>query len=443
MQTFYRGSAVLVLAAFISKSIEFLVNMILARELGEMGMGQYMSILPFIFLVVVIASLELPISISKYVAEKEETYHQSMLGHTFRLVIVFTVMLMLVVSSIFIMLPIFEAYHPLMKCLILLYIPVVSFSSITKGYLMGIRQMQRIAFANLLRITGQLILLIILFQLFQFELQTAVFIALFALFASELIVFIYLIYIYYLQTRHLHRIRGVRLSRKQVRQNLLAVSIPTTAMQLFHAFTYAIQPLLIRSVLINSGLTERAATEQFGLMAGVAMTIGFFPAFIAHSLMTILIPTVSKANANKEIATLRNLLQQVIIITILYGVPAIVIIYVFAEPLTSLFIDSPIAAYYLKILWPYFLVHFLVVPIQAFLIGLGLVKTVFYQTIWTTIISFLLMYYFGSLPIFRMDGVIIGMNTGGLLLLLMHCFTIKDNFGGSPFVRKSSNRSHW
>lgn len=43
--------------------------MILARELGEHGMGLYMSVLPSIFLVVVIASLELPISISKFIAE--------------------------------------------------------------------------------------------------------------------------------------------------------------------------------------------------------------------------------------------------------------------------------------------------------------------------------------------------------------------------------------
>lgn len=437
MQSFYRGIAVLVVAAFISECVEFFVNIVLARELGEMGMGQYMSILPSIFLVAIIASLELPISISKYVAEKDEKYHQSMLGHAFRLVIIFTIVILLIVTSVITVLPIFQTYHPFIRWLFILFIPIVSFSSIAKGYFMGIQQMKRIAIANLLRKIGQLILLIIVFQAFQFQLQTAVFISLCALFGSEFIVFLYFIHAYYLQTRNLGRFRGERLSSKEVRKNLLAISIPTTAMQIFHALTHAVQPFLIRSTLINAGLAEGVATEQFGMMAGVAMTIGFFPAFIAHSLLIILIPTVSKAYAEKEIISLQRLLQQVVLFTVLYGVPAVAVIYFFAEPLTGLFFESVTAAIYLKLLWPYFLVHFFVIPMQAFLIGLGLVKEAFFQQIWSTIITFSLIYFLGSLDSFGMAGVIIGMNTGVLLLMLMHYFTIKHKIGFSFFIRRT------
>ncbi|HJV16392.1 MAG TPA: hypothetical protein VJ546_03245 [Bacillales bacterium] len=68
--------------------------------------------------------------------------------------------------------------------------------------------------------------------------------------------------------------------------------------------TTAIQPFLIKEALIRSGLTSIVATEQFGMLAGVAMSIGFFPGFIAHSLLVVLIPTISKEYSVDDYATI-------------------------------------------------------------------------------------------------------------------------------------------
>ena len=94
MNTFFKGTLLLAVAAFAGECIEFLVNMVLARELGENGLGMYMSILPTIFLVVLLASFELPISISKFIAEKDKKYHQSMLNHVIKLTVIFTAVLL-------------------------------------------------------------------------------------------------------------------------------------------------------------------------------------------------------------------------------------------------------------------------------------------------------------------------------------------------------------
>lgn len=90
MNRFVKGIILLSIAAFFAECLEFVVNMILARELGEHGMGLYMSILPTIFLIIVIASLELPISISKFIAESNPKLHESMLRHAFRMTAIFT-----------------------------------------------------------------------------------------------------------------------------------------------------------------------------------------------------------------------------------------------------------------------------------------------------------------------------------------------------------------
>lgn len=441
MNKFFKGTLLLAIAAFLGESIEFIVNMVLAKNLGEEGMGLYMSVLPVIFLVVVISSLELPISISKFVAAKEEKYHQSMLHHAMKLAIVFTIMVLMVAAIILPFIPVFEHYHPLVKWLILIMIPVISFSSIARGYFMGLQHMGKIAISNFLRKAVQLGLLVLVYHFFHFSLEVSILIALCTLVATELIVCFYLLYMYRLQYIELKTKAAARMDGRTVRKSLLEVSIPTTGMRLFHAVTNAIQPFLIKIALVKAGLSHTIALEEFGLLAGVALTIGFFPGFIAHSLLIVLIPTVSEAHANHDFAKMQKLLKQVMIITFLYGIPIVMVFYHFAIPLTNIFFEHSHAASYVQLLWPFFLFHLFVSPLQAYLIGLGLIKDAFLHSIWSTCISFLLMFFLGSLPNLQMNGVILGMNTGMVLLTLMHYLTVCNKIKVTLWLKKTGSQA--
>jgi stage V sporulation protein B len=436
MNSIFRGTLLLIVAAFLSECIEFLVNMTLAKELGGRGMGLYMTILPTVFLIFLLSSYELPISISKFIAEKEQKFHRSMLEHAVKLAIITTSILLILSVLILPFISIFDSYDPRIRWLVIILIPVVSFSSIARGFFMGKQQMGKIAVANFLRRILQLILLVAIFQLFKFKMETALLIALSVLVGSELVVFLYLIHMFFIQFQQLKSQSYQKISGKEVRQSLMAVSIPTTGLRLFNALTNAIEPFLIKAALVNAGLTGLEATEHFGLLSGVAMSIGFFPAFIAHSLLIVLIPTVSKAYADHDFSRLKRILQKVMFVTLLYGSVAVAIFIVFAQPLTNLFFHSASAAWYLQMLWPYFLFHFFVIPMQAYLIGLGLVKDAFIHTVWSTAFSYALMYYLGSSYQFKMGGVIIGMNTGILLLTLMHYLTICKKIGISFTLRR-------
>ncbi len=434
MNTFLKGLVFLIIAAFIGECLEFFVNLVLAKQLGEHGMGLYMTILPSIFLVVVVASLELPISISKIIAEKEERFHRTTMKHTAKFT--FKLMLVFIALGLFILpkIQIFGGYHPFVKWLVIILIPIVMISSLMKGYFMGTQDMSKIAFSSFLKKAVQLILLVLLFKLFSLELNTALLIALGILIGSEFVVTLYLLHAFFIQWQVVKQGRYTVLTRKEVRKNILAVSIPTTGMRLFHASSHAFQPFLIKAAMLRSGVSEGVATEQFGLMAGVAMSIGFFPAFIAHSLLIALIPTVSEAYEKQEFRRLQKILQQVILITVLYGVPAVCLFYFFADPLTHIFFESSSATLYLQILWPYFLIHFFIIPMQAYLIGLGLVKDAFYHSVWATVFQFIVMYLLGSTHL-QMEGVIIGMNFGAVLIMMMHYLTICQKIGVSIWLK--------
>ncbi len=424
MKSFLKGALLLIIAAFIGECIEFLVNIVLARELGEEGLGLYMSILPTIVFIVVLASIELPISISKFVAEKDEIFHRSMLMHALRFASICTIVFVGLALWILPMIPVFDRYHPLVPWLFILLIPIIAFSSVARGYFMGSQKMGRIAFANFLRRAAQLALLFFVFKAVSFDGEVAIFIALCTLVASELLVFGYLFFSFLLQMNVLKGKPRAALSGKKVRKTLLEVSIPTTGLRIFHAATFAIKPFLIKEALVRAGMIETLAMTQYGKLAGVAFTIGFFPAFIAHSLLIVLIPTVSEAYSKGELAKLRSLLRKVMGITILYGFPAVFVFYFFAEPLTSLFFENSPAVRYLQLLVPYFLFHFFVIPMQAFLIGLGLVKDAFVHALYSTLFSFAMMFSLGALPSMQMDGIILGMNMGAVLLTLLHYVTI-------------------
>ena len=114
MSSFYKGTFLLIITAFFGECIEFIINMIMARELGEHGLGLFMTVLPTIFLIVLLATFELPTSISKFIAEKDSEHHLSMLQQVLKWTIIFTIFLTIIASIIIPFIPIFNSYHPLL-----------------------------------------------------------------------------------------------------------------------------------------------------------------------------------------------------------------------------------------------------------------------------------------------------------------------------------------
>ncbi|WP_272941189.1 polysaccharide biosynthesis C-terminal domain-containing protein [Bacillus coahuilensis] len=139
-----------------------------------------------------------------------------------------------------------------------------------------------------------------------------------------------------------------------------------------------------------------------------------------------MIPIVSEAWSKHEMKKVKRLLKNVMVITAVYSIPSILLFYFYGHLLTGMFFESISATVYLQLLWPYFLFHFFIIPFQAFLIGIGLVKEAMYHIIWSTVISYLVIWVLGSMPSLGMLGVILGMNTGAVLSASLHFFSIKE-----------------
>ena len=68
-QTFIHGTIILIIAGMITRLLGFVNRIVIARLMGEEGVGLYMMAMPSLFLIITLTQIGLPIAISKRVAE--------------------------------------------------------------------------------------------------------------------------------------------------------------------------------------------------------------------------------------------------------------------------------------------------------------------------------------------------------------------------------------
>ncbi|WP_407058442.1 oligosaccharide flippase family protein [Paracerasibacillus soli] len=95
-QTFLQGTLILIFAGMITRFLGFINRLVIARLMGEEGVGLYMMALPTLFLIMALTQMGLPVAISKRVAEAEAQHNQ---GKVKRILIVS--LIITTVSSLF------------------------------------------------------------------------------------------------------------------------------------------------------------------------------------------------------------------------------------------------------------------------------------------------------------------------------------------------------
>ena len=71
MSKFLKGTIILLAAGLVTRVLGFINRIVIARFIGEEGVGLYMMAFPTFILVITITQLGLPVAISKNVAEAE------------------------------------------------------------------------------------------------------------------------------------------------------------------------------------------------------------------------------------------------------------------------------------------------------------------------------------------------------------------------------------
>jgi stage V sporulation protein B len=445
MSKFLKGTFILLIAGLITRVLGFINRIVIARFIGEEGVGLYMMAFPTMVLVVTITQLGLPVAISKNVAEAEakgdfrkiKKILVVSLATTVSLSILFTPALILLapyLSETLFTDP--RTQWPLLA--IAPIVPIVAVSSVLRGYFQGRQNMRPSAISQVIEQLVRITLIAVLTKTFMpYGIEYAAAGAMIASVIGELVSLIYLMTTFKLRKKF--RLRknffGFVHSGKSTFNELMRIALPTTGSRMIGSVSWFFEPIVVAHSLAIAGVAAVAATKQYGALTGFAMPLLLLPSFITYSLSTSLVPAISEANSKKNMKVIERLLQQSLRFSLLTGGLAIVVLYVLAEPLMTLMYGSSNGSQFIKLMAPFFLFYYFQGPLQAALQALDLARAAMINSLIGNLAKTAVIFLLASQPAFGINGVALGMVMGIVLITLLHFATMLKAVSFSFYVK--------
>ncbi|NCU18631.1 stage V sporulation protein B [Pallidibacillus pasinlerensis] len=434
MSKFLKGTLILLFTGLITRVLGFINRILIARFIGEEGVGLYMMAYPTFILVVTLTQIGLPVAISKRVAEAEA------LGDTAKVkkILVVSLMTTLTLSIIFTPLLFFGA--PLLAGTIftderIIYpiiaiapvIPIVAVSSVIRGYFQGKQNMKPSAFSQLIEQLIRIAFIAILTRIaLPYGIEYAAAAVMIATIIGELVSFIYLVTMFKIRKAFPLRKNFFKSLTKtrSVFKDLMTIAIPTTGSRMIGSVSWFLEPIVVTQALAIAGVSAVMATKQYGALTGLAMPLLLLPSFVTFALSTALVPAISEAVSVKNYASVEKRIQQAIKFCILTGALPVIILYILAEPLMSILYNSTSGVLFIKIIAPFILLSYLQSPLQAVLQALDLASSAMINSLIGAVVKLVIIFTLASNPNFGINGVAIGIIVGFMLVSLLHYATI-------------------
>lgn len=338
------GTLILLAASIFNKSVGFIYQILVMRLIKPEGVGLFSMIFPIYVMMLVVASMGIPIAISKLVAEEVAKNNLRGAYRIFK-----TSLLLITGSSLILSTVVFVNSSWLVKhispnpdvylCFVSLIpsVIIVSLCSAFRGFFQGLQTMTPTAVTQvaeqIVRVTTGLG--IAWFLLPKGVHYAAVGISLGVL-LGELTGFLVMVCIF-IKKRPRISISSQRFSLKGTIMPLgriFNIGVPVTLTRLVSTGLMSIDALIIPRSLILSGMTLSLATSAYGQFVGITQALIFTPGAITIALSTVMIPAISEAQALGKTSLLKSRIQDAIRITLLVGIPLVFVFTVIPHDLS-------------------------------------------------------------------------------------------------------------
>jgi stage V sporulation protein B len=446
MSKFLKGTIILIIAGLITRILGFINRIVVARLIGEEGVGLYMMAVPSLVLAITITQIGLPVAISKLVAEAEAIGDRRKTKKILIVSLVVTSGLSIIFfPTLLLMAPILSktlftdsrVYYPLMA--ISPIVPIVAVSSVLRGYFQGKQQMKPYAYSQLLEQIVRILLIATFTTAFlPYGVEYAAAGAMLSAVIGEFVSFVYLFIMFKLKKpiKIRHRFFTYVKAGKDTLISLMRIALPTTGSRLIGSLAWFFEPIVVAQSLAIAGVTAVNATKQYGELTGYALPLLMLPSFITYSLATSLVPAISEAAAQKQQLLIEHRLQQAIRFSLLAGGLSVIVLYVLAEPIMQLMYGANNAAVFVKVMAPFFLFYYVQGPLQAVLQGLDLAKAAMINSFIGAAIKTLLIFLLATNPSLGIMGAALAITVGIVLVTLLHLATIIKAVSISFYVKE-------
>ena len=203
---------------------------------------------------------------------------------------------------------------------------------------------------------------------------------------------------------------------RDLRQQLLRLTAPTAASRLCQTTLRTLNAVLLPVCLRRSGLTQAAATAQFGLLNGMALPLLMLPGVVTGAICTVASPAVTRLEHHP--ARLKRTMRQLLLSSAGVGGTAMVLLATTADFISTRLYSEPALAPLLRLMCPQALLMALQQAQFGMITGLGLQRRALTATVVTSFLSLLITAVLCPLPGVRLYGAAVAALISSLLRTL-------------------------
>jgi len=384
---------------FITKILGFIIKVVYTRIVGNVGVSLYSIVMPTYSLLITIASLSLPIAISKLIAEHKNSSKKILISSTFIILLVNVALITITLSSArFIATTLLqndETYYLIIAMSATL--PFISISSVIKGYFFGKQEMLPSTISNIFEQIARLLLIyLVLPKLMATSVLLAVIFLILLNVISEIISIIVLLF--FLP-------RNIKLKKRDLKpdkrciKDVLDISIPTVSSRFIGNIGLFFEPIVLTFFLVKMGYSNEYILMEYGVYNGYTISLLILPSFFVSSICSALIPEISKYAGQNNKSMIKRRFFQATGFSFIIGFLFSMLIFFFREQLLSIVYNTTLGIDYIKVLAPFFVLFYLEAPIISTLQALGKSKATMQVTFYGQIIKLVTIVLLSNLKI--------------------------------------------
>lgn len=347
-----QGAIILFTANLFNRILGFIYQYLIMKHIGSEVYGLYQMVFPLYMTILVFSTAGIPLAVSKMISEKISLGQEEEAKKIFRLAISLLVFLSIVVTLIIYLnssliiakcFPDPRVFYVFRICIPAIFI--VSVSSAFRGYFQGHQNMLPSAtsqiFEQIFRITTGFFLGT---KFLDYGVQFGAAGLALGMLIGELAGLLIIMMHYFASRRKYPCTQSkAEISSLRILKEMFTLSLPVTGSRLVFSGLSALDAFIIPRQLQAAGYSLRHATSLFGELNGTVFTLLSFPSVFTFALATSLVPAISEAIARKEYKTAKIRCADSIRLTIIIGLPCIVILYCYADLLAGIFNSADIA----------------------------------------------------------------------------------------------------
>jgi len=384
---FIKSTIILILGGIITKILGFIIRIIYTRIVGAEIIGLYSLVTPTYSLLITIAMLALPTTISKLVAENKHNTTRIISTST---ILIMTINLFVVIFMLFSAKFIANNLLHEERCYILiiamtLTFPIISISSIIKGYFYGKQNMIPNVVSNIVEqiIRGILIYIFVPIIMKKSEILAAASLFLFSFIEELVSIFINLLFL----PKHIKIKKSNLLPDKYTLKNILGISLPTVSSRIIGNIGYFFEPIILKNLLLYSGYSNNYILVEYGAYNAYTITILTVPSFFVTAIASALIPEISKHYLKRNKTLIKKRLKEAIFFSLLIGIIYSILLIFFGKNILDAIYNTNQGLNYIKILAPIFPLFYIEAILISYLQALDKAKITMRITIIGVIIK--------------------------------------------------------